>query len=210
VVLVGDDVPRAVLALVEARDPRVGVDLGAAVARADRVRVGDAVRVDAALVLVVEGADEVLLLEQRVELLGLLHGDDLHVHAEVAAAGLRHAQPVEALGGVGELEPAGQVDAAVLAGLLLDLAVQVDGVLLQAGHVGVAIERVHASGGVPRRAGRELLALDEHDVGPPLLREVVEHRRPDHSSSDDDDLRGRFHGVSCPPVCPVLEPRSRS
>ena len=52
-------------------DPGVGVHLGAAVAGADRVGVGDAVRVDAAFVRVVQRADEVLLLEQRVQLLGL-------------------------------------------------------------------------------------------------------------------------------------------
>ena len=135
-------------------DPGVGVHLGAAVAGADGVGVGDAVRVDAALVLVVERADEELLLQQRVELLGLLHGDDLHVHAQVAAAGLRHAQPVETLGRVGQLEAAGEVDAAVLAGLGLDLLVQVHRVLLQAGHVRVAVQRVHAAGGVPGAARR--------------------------------------------------------
>ena len=56
---------------------------------------------------------------------------DLDVHAEVAAAGLGHAQPVQALLGVGEHQPAGQVDAAVLAGLALDLLVELDRVLLQ-------------------------------------------------------------------------------
>ena len=44
---VGGDVPCAVGALADARDPRVGVDLGAAVAGADRVGVRDAVGVDA-------------------------------------------------------------------------------------------------------------------------------------------------------------------
>ena len=86
------------------------------------------------------------------------------------------------------ISPPGQVDAAVLARLGLDLLVQVDRVLLQPGDVGVAVERVHAARGVPRRAGGELLALEQHDVGPARLGEVVEHDAPDHPATDHDDL----------------------
>ena len=186
--LVGDHVPRPVGPLAQVGHPRVAVDLGAALAGADGVGVGDAARVDVALDRVEQGADEVLLLEQREHRLGLGGGDDLQVHAEVAAAGLGHAQPVEPLAVVGQHQPAGQVDRAVLPGAGLDRAVQLDRVLLQLGDVGVAVEGVHAAGRVPRRAGRQLLALDEHDVGPAGLGEVVQHRRADDAASDDDDL----------------------
>ena len=148
----------------------------------------DAVGVDASLVGIVESADEVLLLEQRVQLLRLGDGDDVHVHAEVPAAGLRHAQPVESLGGVGQHQSAGQVDAALLTGFGLDLAVQVDGVLLQARNVGITVEGVHPTGGVPRRTGSQLLALEEDDVGPACLGEVVENAGADDTASDHDHL----------------------
>ncbi len=114
VVAVGDHVPRTVGALRQPGDPCVGVDLGAAVAGADRVGVGDAVRVDRPLVRVVQGADEEALLEQGVELLGLGDRDQVHVHPEVATAGASHAQPVEPFRGVGQHQPAREVDAAVL------------------------------------------------------------------------------------------------
>ena len=175
--------------LLQPGDPRVGVHLGAAVAGAHRVRVGHAVWVDAAFVGVVQRADEVLLLEQRVQLLRLGDGDDVHVHAEVAAAGLCHAQPVESLWRVGQHQSARQVDAALLAGFGLDLPVEVDRVLLQAGDVGVAVEGVHPAGGVPRGAGGQLLALQQHDVGPTRLGEVVQHARADDAASDDHHLR---------------------
>ena len=191
--LVGDHVPRAVGPLSEVGHPRVAVDLGAALAGAHGVGVGDAARVEVALDGVVERSDEVLLLEQWEHRFGLGRGDDLQVHSEVAPACLGHAQPVEALAVVGEHQPARQVDRAVLAGARLDRAVQLDRVLLQLGHVGVAVERVHPAGGVPRRAGGELLALDEHDVGPPGLGEVVQHRRADDATPDDDCLCGGLH-----------------
>jgi len=41
---------------------------------------------------------------------------------------------------------------------------------------------------VPCRAGRQLSALEQHDVGPAGLRQVVEHARTDDASADDDDL----------------------
>ena len=188
VVAIGDHVPRAVLALRESGHPRVGVDLGPALASADGVGVGDAVGVDAAFVLVVESADEVLLLEQRVELLGLLHGDHLHVHAEITTAGLGHAEPVEPLGRVGELETTGQVDRARLTRLGLDLLVEVHRVLLEPGDVGVTVQRVHPARGVPGGPCGELLAFEQHDVGPSELGEVVEHGRSDDTTADDDHL----------------------
>ena len=110
------------------------------------------------------------------------------MHAEVAPAGLGHAQPVESLGSVGQHQPAGQVDAALLARLGLDLPVEIDRVLLQAGDVGVTVQRVHSTGGVPRRPGGQLLALQQHHVGPARLGEVVEHAGADDTASDDDHL----------------------
>ena len=193
---VGDDIPRPVGALAEVGHPRVPVDLGAGVAGADGVGVGDAGRVDVALDRVEQRADEVLLLQQREDGLGLGRRDDLQVHAQVPAAGLGHAQPVQALAGVGQHQAARQVDGAALAGGGLDLLVELDGVLLQLGDVGVAVERVHAAGGVPGRAGGQLLALDEDDVGPSRLGQVVEHRGADDSATDHDDLCGRLHRAS--------------
>ena len=188
VIPIGDDVPGPVRTLLQTGDPRVEVHLCAAVLGADRIGVGDPVRIDAALVLVVQSTDEELLLEQRVHLLGLGHRDDLHVHAQIPTAGLRHPQPVEPLGRVGELQSAGQVDSAVLTGLGLDLLVQVDRVLLQASDVRVTVEGVHSTGRVPRRAGGQLLAFEQNDIDPAGLGQVVEHAGPDDTAADDDDL----------------------
>ena len=66
------DVPRAVGPLREADHRRVLVDLGAGQLGALDVGPGDAGRVDVALDRVVQRADEVLRVEQREEVGGLL------------------------------------------------------------------------------------------------------------------------------------------
>ena len=110
------------------------------------------------------------------------------MHAEVAATGLGHPQPVEALGRVGELDAARQVDAAALSALGFDLPVQVHRVLLQSGNVRIAVQRVHAAGRVPGAAGSQLCLLDQDHVGPSRLGEVVEHAGADDSAADHHDL----------------------
>ena len=164
------------------------VDLGAGHLGAFHVGPGDPGRVHVALDRVVQRPDEVLRVHQREDLGRLVRGDEVQVHPEIAATRLGHAQEVHPDLGVGEHQPARQVDRAVLAGHPLQLLVQLDRVLLQPGHVRVAVERVHPAGGVPGRARRQLAALEQHDVGPAGLREVVQHAGPDDATTDDDDL----------------------
>ena len=152
------------------------------------VGAGDAGRVHVALDRVVQRPDEVLRVEQGKEVLRLARGDELEVHAQVAAARLGHPQEVHPDLRVGQHQPAGQVDRAVLAGHALDLLVQLDRVLLEARHVRVAVERVHAAGRVPRRAGRQLAPLEQHHVRPAGPGQVVQHAATDDTAADDHDL----------------------
>ena len=152
------------------------------------VGAGDAGRVDVALDVVVQRADEVLRVEEREEVLRLLRADHLELHPEVAAAGDGHPEEVHPGLVAGEHQPAGQVDRAVLAGFLLDLLVQLDRVLLEPRHVRVAVEGVHAAGRVPRGAGGQLAPLEQDDVGPAGLRQVIQHAGADDAPTDDDDL----------------------
>ena len=186
--LLGDDVPGAVGALPRVDDAVLAHDLGARDLRGLGVGVGHAVRIDVALDRVVDRADEVLLVQQRIQLLRLGRRDQLQIHAEVAAARHGHAQPVHALGRAGQHQAAGDVHAARLAGDRLDLLVELDRVLLQLGDVGVAVDRVHAAGGVPGRAGRQLRPLDQHDVLPARLGQVIEHARAHDAAADHRHL----------------------
>ena len=82
------------------------------------------------------------------------------------------------------------------AGDRLDLLVEIDGVLLQLGDVGIAVERVHAARGVPGRAGGQFRALDQDDVLPAALGQMIGDAGADDASADDDDLGMRPHGES--------------
>jgi hypothetical protein len=73
------------------------------------------------------------------------------LHAEVAAARLRHLQPVEPLGRTRQQDAAVDVHAAGLSGDALDLRVQPDGVLLQLGDIRITVDGVHAASRMPGR-----------------------------------------------------------
>ena len=149
VVFVCDDIPCAVGAVVESSDPSVCVNLSATIFGTNCVSVRNAIRVDAAFIFVVKCAHKIFLFEQWVQNFCFFDRDDLHFHAEVAATSMCHFQPVESLWCVCKLNATWQVNAAVLARFFFDFFIEIDRVLLQASHVGVAVECVHAACGVP-------------------------------------------------------------
>ena len=89
--------------------------------------------------------------------------------------------------------PARQLHADVDAGLGRDLRVHVDRVALQRGDVRVVVDRMEPTCGVPARAGGQLGALDEADIGPALERQVVEQARAGDPTADDHDPVRRRH-----------------
>ena len=105
---------------------------------------------------VVHAADETGGIEQRKQVIGFLRRDQFGIQVQVAADRMGGFQPVHAIGRVGQYDAAGQVDAAGLAGDFLDLPVQLDRVALERGDVGIAVQRVHAAGGMPGRAAGQL------------------------------------------------------
>ena len=54
-------------------------------------------------------------------------------------------------------------------------------------------EGYHQAGGVPSRAGRQLVLLEEQHVSPAELRQVISNRGADYSAAGDDDARLSGH-----------------
>ena len=185
VAVIGDDIPAAIDARLGIDHARLAHDLRAAQLRRLRVGMRDAVGVDMAFDRVVDRGHEALLIEQGIELAGFRGRDDLELHAQIAAARLGHLQPVDALGGAGQHEPARDVQAARLPRDALELLIEVDRVLLQLGDVRVTVDRMHAARGMPGRPRGEFGALDEQDVFPSCLGQVIGHARAHHAAAND-------------------------
>ena len=80
-----------------------------------------------------------------------------------------------------------------LAAFFLDLAEQIDGVGLQRGNVRIRVESMDAAGGMPARSGGQDRPLDQADVGPAHLGEMVDNRGADDATSNNDNTVMRIH-----------------
>ena len=100
--LVGDHAPSAIGLLFQAFHLGLYLDGGAAELGGLGVSVGGARWVEVSLIRVQQGADEMLVFNEREIALGFRHRDDLGVHAQVAALGHRGFQKLEPLRRVGQ------------------------------------------------------------------------------------------------------------
>ncbi len=171
----------------EARDRCLLDDGHPTVPGAAGQRHGDVDGVGAAVAGDGEAGEHVVDPGEREQLLHLGRRDLADVDTAVPVEGGDPAVFLEAVGVRGELDEADGAEARRLAGLGLQPGVEVPRVHPQLGLGGRhGPERDHQSGGVPRGAGGELVALEEHDVAPAQAGEVVGDAGPDDAAADDD------------------------
>ena len=149
------------------------MDLGAALPGARRIGVGHARGVDMSSVRLVHDEDYPFEIEQRVHLRRLGQSDLVEADVELTRLGLLDAQLVRPVRRAGEIKGAGTVYAAGLTRLAFQLIVELHGVVLQAGDVVVVVQAVDAGRRVPGRARGELASLQQDDVGPTELGEMI-------------------------------------
>ena len=101
---------------------------------------------------------------------------------------LVHAVAVEREADVGDL-----AEADVLAGLRLERLVERDRVFVDLADRVAHVEQRQQAGGVPGRAGGQLLALDQHHVRPALLGQMIERRDADRAAADHHHARLALH-----------------
>jgi hypothetical protein len=85
------------------------------------------------------------------------------------------------------------VNAAGLVGDALQLAIEIEGVFLQLRDVGVRIQRGDAARRMPGGARGQLVLVEQHQVRPADLRQMIQHRDADDAPSDDDSAGDAFH-----------------
>ena len=118
----------------------------------------------------------------------------------------------------GDRDAARHTETDILAGLGLNLGQEIDGIGLKSSHIRVGVKRVHPAGRMPGRTGRQHGALQQADIRPAKLGQVVEHGTADHTTADYDNLILIFHigsrslvllNLIFHPSCPTRREKSR-
>ena len=150
-------------------------------------------RVDVPVRRQVGGRQDPRRVHQRVELGETLRADDL----DRDAGDLAHRPPVtelvEPVGGRRQADAAAGVPVDRLARLGLEPRVQLDAGAQQPHQVIARVELRAETGGVPGRTARQLVLLEQDDVAPSQLRQVVGKAATGNAAADDRDLGFRRH-----------------
>ena len=132
-----------------------------------------------------DAADHPVEVEQRVRRAALRRGQDMGLEAEAAGHRRAAAQFLEAVLRERHRQRAVLAVAGGDPGLGLERVVQLGRILGEAGHVVGGAQLADQAGSVPGGAGGEAFALQQQDVGPAELGEVVGDRAADHPTADD-------------------------
>ena len=181
------------------------IDLSARAARALAQRHGEIGGRDVAIVGVIQRAHDggrvgaAAEFHQRPQFLHARGTDDFEGHADGVGGAAILLVLVHALFAGGEAQIAGNVKAHVLAGLGVQALVQIDRVLVQLADGVAHVEQRQEARGVPGGARGELGALDQRDIRPALLCQVIERADADDAATDDQDPNVRLHGMTLHP-----------
>ena len=127
------------------------------------------------------------------ELLDFFRPEDFGIQPHIAVLGAFGLELFKARLIVGQRDAADMVEAAGHAGDFFQLFVKPDGIALQGGHIGIAVQRMKAACRVPGRAGGQFRAFNQHHVGPAKLGQVVQHRTADDTAANYHHAGMGFH-----------------
>ena len=193
VAAIGLDQPFAGAGALDARHLGVAVDLRAPVARALGQGLRHVHRRDMAVMGVEEGAHQPVEVGERPEVADLVGADQLEGDADGVRGAAIVAILVHPLLIGGEPEIAGAMKTYRLAGLRLELLIEVDAVLVELADAVAHVEEWQQPGRVPGGAGGELGLLDQHHVGPAQFGQMVEHAAADDAAADHHHPRLILH-----------------
>ena len=196
--LVGDDLVHPAVAQVDAGDPRALLDVGAEQAGAVGQGEGELAGVEVAVERDERGRDHAVGRHRREHRLRLGGRHELHLEAEALRPAGLALDLLVALARRRQPQPAELVPARILARLARQVGVEADRVLHHLGQADGRAQLADEAGRVPRRAVGEPVLLDQDDVAPAELGEVVEDAAAPDPAADHDRLRLVPHGRSLP------------
>ena len=181
--------PLAIRLLLNAGHGGVAVDLCPARTRALCHGLGEVGRLDVTIIRMLDGTEQAIRLAQRPDLLDLGGREHVHLDADrLGNAGIIH-ELVPPILGAGEAYVGDFLETDVLARFGFKRVIQLDRVFVNLTHRVGQVEQRQQARGVPGGARCQFLPLDQDDVAPALLREVVERADAHHATADDDHAR---------------------
>ena len=191
--LICHDIPGLVRVLRQILDHAMLMDFRTQLAGRLGIGMGDARGIKVAIHDRAHRTHETVRVDQRHDVFGLAGRDQLAFDTQIPIFGHDGFHPVQPLLRGGQHHTACQMHTGRLPRHLFDLLIQFDRILLQLGHVRVAIDRVHPAGRVPRRARGQLFALQQHHIGPAFARKMIQHRTADNAATNNHNFGMRFH-----------------
>ena len=171
----------------------MAVDLRPAIAGAARQSLREVGGLDIAILRMLDRAKDPLNVAERPDLLDLFCAEELHLDADR----LRDAGVVVVLvhpvAGAREADVRHLAKAGIEARFFLERLVERDRIFVDLPDRIAEVEQRQETRGMPGRAGGQLLALDQHAVGPALPGEMIERRDANDSSADHHRPRVRSH-----------------
>ncbi len=192
VALVGLHKPFAIGLLLDAGDRGVAIDFGTTRTRPLGHGLGQVGWLDIAIIGMLNGADDAIGFAQRPDILELCRCEHVDLHADrLGDTGVIH-ELVPAVGRAGEPDVGDLAEAGMLAGFGLELAIELHRILVNlANRIGHVEQRQEARG-MPGGTGGQFLALDQDDIAPALLGEVVKRADAHHATADHHHARLMF------------------
>ncbi len=193
VALVGPDPPLAGGQALDRLHLGLAVDGGAVLARRIGQQHGDVGRVDIAVGRVEEGADQPFDIDQRKAVLDIPRAPPFIGHADRVGGGGIGLELVHPVLRARHAQIADAAEADVAAPFLGQPRIEIDRVFVHlAGGVGHVEERQQPRR-MPGRARCQLVALEQHRVGPARRRQMVEYRATDGTAADHHHARLCLH-----------------
>ena len=137
-----------------------------------------------AVVRMVQRADQPLGIAQRPKRLDPLRRDYLEGHPDRVRGAAILVILVHTLAVGRETQISGHVETDRLPDLFLQAFVEIDAVFMQLADGVAHIEQRQQPGRVPRRAGGQFRALQQRDIRPAFLGQMIKHADADDSAAD--------------------------
>ena len=130
----------------------------------------------------------------RVQFGSLLRGDQMAIiNTDRLKDAVGRLQPFPPVRRASHRQPAGHMQADILAAFFLNLLQQVNGIGLQACDIGVGIQRMNTARCMPGRPGSQNRAFQQAHIAPAHPGQMVKHRCANHAPANDHNTVMGIH-----------------